>query len=386
MLHAQERPEHPAASGLEDFVYSEEDFVLQGVGWGRSRPDGLASRTVSRFDHALQSGWERRMKQGLFRYPLGELQTRILPGEMHFVAQLNIQRGLERRKPQDIQSVRQRFDPQQFHFSKIKPGEILFCLTRSHSPHVPAGGQAPAQDGAEPRLPETPNRVLVVINVSPLEFGHVLLIPDPMLCLPQVLTQELLHFGLEAVLLSTHPGFRVGFNSLGALASVNHLHLHGFYLDWELLIESAPSKPLCPALNFHLLQGVPAPGFLFYDEGRGLGVLARAVCRVTDYLVENEIAHNVFVTRGTAPGEPARSAARSGVRVVVWARKSCFGAKEEAAFNVALCELAGHLPVKTAQDFQSLTESSALHTIQKYLLPAPQLSWLQDELVTLLTG
>uniref|UniRef100_A0A8C0GSJ3 GDP-D-glucose phosphorylase 1 n=1 Tax=Chelonoidis abingdonii TaxID=106734 RepID=A0A8C0GSJ3_CHEAB len=173
-----------------DFVYGEEDFVLCGAGWWRSRSEGPASRTMSRFDRALQSGWEERMKLGLFRYHLGELQTRILPGNVRFVAQLNIQRGLERRKPQDIQSVKQKFDPQQFHFNKIKPEEILFHMVRS-------------------KLPGTPDCILVVINVSPLEFGHVLFIPDPALCLPQILTQELLKFGLESVLLR-RPGNRAG--------------------------------------------------------------------------------------------------------------------------------------------------------------------------------
>uniref|UniRef100_K7FA10 GDP-D-glucose phosphorylase 1 n=1 Tax=Pelodiscus sinensis TaxID=13735 RepID=K7FA10_PELSI len=354
-----------------DFVYGEEDYVLCGVGWWRSRSEGPARHPLSRFDRALQAGWEERMRLGLFRYRLGELQTRVLPGKVQFVAQLNIQRGLERRRPQAIQSIRQTFDPQQFHFNKINPGEILF--------HMGRGGPR------ERELPRTLAHVLVVINVSPLEFGHVLFVPDPALCLPQILTQELLQFGLESVLLSAHPGFRVGFNSLGAFASVNHLHLHGFYLDWQLLIETAPGEALCPTLNFHFLRGVPAPGFLFYSEGEGLAALAHTICRVTDYLVEKEIAHNVFVTRGTAPGEPAHSQARSGIRVVIWARSSCFGSKEETAFNVALCELAGHLPVKTAQDFESLTETTAIHTIQRHLLPEAQLAQLCSQLVALLT-
>uniref|UniRef100_A0A8C8RR11 GDP-D-glucose phosphorylase 1 n=1 Tax=Pelusios castaneus TaxID=367368 RepID=A0A8C8RR11_9SAUR len=383
---SQEQPHHPATSSLEDFVYEEEDFVLPGIGWWRSRSEGPASRPLSRFDNALQSGWEEKMKLGLFRYHLGELQTRIMPGKVRFVAQLNIQRGLERRRPQDIQSVRQRFDPQQFHFNKIKPGEILFRMTRAPACHPPTRGCSQNQgDPSESRLPGIPSYVLMVINVSPLEFGHVLLIPDPTLCLPQILTQELLQFGLESVLLSAHPGFRVGFNSLGAFASVNHLHLHGFYLDWELLIETAPAEPLCPTLNFHFLKDVPAPGFLFYSEGGELGALAHNICRVTDHLVEKEIAHNVFVTRGTAPRGPTHSEAHSGIRVIIWARKSSFGTKEEAAFNVALCELAGHLPIKTAQDFQNLTETSAIDIIQRHLLPEPQLSHLQSQLVTILT-
>lgn len=353
----------PRSVCAEVFAYHEEDLVLRGVAWEGGKFHGLAGHTPSRFDQVLQLGWEDRLKRGLFRYRLGELQTRILPGDVGFVAQLNIQRGLERRRPQDIQCVHQCFDPQQFNFSKIRPEEVLFCMARAGSPS---------------------GRVLVVINVSPLEFGHVLLIPDPALSLPQILTPEVLCFGLEAVLLSTHPGFRVGFNSLGAFASVNHLHLHGFYLNWELLAETAPCQSLLPERNFYLLQEVPAPAFLFYSDGQQVGELTHRICQLTDHLVRREIAHNLFVTRGAAPHGPARSRARPGIRVLIWARRPCFGAKEQSAFNVALCELAGHLPIKTAQDFEALTEASAIHTIQKYLLPELQFAQLQHELVALL--
>jgi len=34
-------------------------------------------------------------------------------------------------------------------------------------------------------------------------------------------------------------GWRVGFNSLCALASVNHLHLHAWYLNERLFTEAA---------------------------------------------------------------------------------------------------------------------------------------------------
>ncbi|KAM6426372.1 GDP-D-glucose phosphorylase 1 [Liasis olivaceus] len=351
----------------EVFRYGQQDLVLRGVEWPRSAPRGLGSPALSRFDRALRGGWDDRLRRGLFRYRLGELQTRILPGTLRLVAQLNVQRGTERRRPQEVRSVQQSFDPQQFNFCKIRPEEILFCVSKRCPP------------------PASPPRALVVINVSPLEFGHVLLIPDPTLSLPQILTSEALGFGLDAVLLSTHPGFRVGFNSLGAFASVNHLHLHGFYLNWELLVESAPCEPLLPEAGLYLLREAPAPGFLFYSEdGQQLGLLARRITRVTGYLSQREIAHNLFATRGASPEGPVGSGARPGIRIILWARKACFGIKEEFAFNVAVCELAGHLPTKTVQEYEGLTEASAIRRIQECLLSDPQLAQLQCELVDLL--
>ncbi|XP_013924529.1 PREDICTED: GDP-D-glucose phosphorylase 1 [Thamnophis sirtalis] len=351
----------------EVFCYGPEELVLRGAEWPRSGAGPAGSPPWSRFDRALLEGWEERLRRGLFRYRLGRLQTRVLPGRLALVAQLNVQRAAERRRPQEVRSVRQSFDPRQFNFGQIRREEILFCLRRRC-----------------PGLASSP-RTLVAINVSPLERGHVLLIPDPALALPQVLTPEALLAGLDAVLLSAHPGFRLGFNSLGAFASVNHLHLHGFYLDWELSVESAPGEPLLPEAGLYLLREAPAPAFFFYCEDvRQVEPLAHRIGRATRHLSQREIAHNLFATRGAAPAGPLGSRARSGLRVLLWARKACFGTKEELAFNVAVCELAGHLPTKTVQEYEGLTEASALHRIQQCLLPDSQLAHLQQELVDLL--
>ncbi|XP_058398462.1 GDP-D-glucose phosphorylase 1 [Diceros bicornis minor] len=355
--------------GIPDFVYRQEELRLEGIQWPGKAPSLPGTPPLSRFDSALCSAWRQRMELGLFRYHLGELQTKTLPGAVGFVAQLNVERGVQRRRPQNIRSVRQAFDPEQFNFSKIQPGEVLFRLHRE--PHLP--GALQQED------------ILVVINVSPLEWGHVLLVPEPACGLPQRLLPGALQAGVEAVLLSSHPGFRVGFNSLGGLASVNHLHLHGYYLAHRLPVEGAPSEPLDPGGHLHLLQALPAPGFLFYTSGPGpeLEALISRVCRATDYLTDHEIAHNLFVTRGALPGNTSPSSALTGVRVILWARKSSFGIKEGEAFNVALCELAGHLPVKTSQDFSSLTEAAALALIQDCLLPPAQAEEVQAALVAL---
>lgn len=355
--------------GIPDFVYGQKELVWEGVQWLRNAPSLPDRLPLSRFDTALRSAWRQRMELGLFRYRLGELQTQTLPGAVGFVAQLNVERGTQRRRPQNIRSVRQPFDSEQFNFNKIQPGEVLFRLRR------------------EPGVPCVPQQedILVMINISPLEWGHVLLVPEPAQGLPQRLLPGVLQAGLEAVLLSAHPGFRVGFNSLGGLASVNHLHLHGYYLDHRLPVEWAPSKTLDPGGHLHLLQAVPAPGFLFYTSGPGpdLEALVSRVCRATNYLTDHEIAHNLFVTRGAPPGKTSPSSALMGVRVILWARKTSFGIKEGEAFSVALCELAGHLPVKTSQDFSSLTEAAALALIQDCLLPPAQAEEVQAALVAL---
>ncbi|XP_073509312.1 GDP-D-glucose phosphorylase 1 [Phyllobates terribilis] len=363
---------------MEEYRYTEEDFILPGITWPRRRKYAEDKSFISDFDRLLHSRWVEKMEQGLFRYPLWSLETKILPGSVKYVAQLNVKRGIERRKPQDIMSIQEKFNPSQFNFNKMKHEEILFEMVRSEE--VSSGAPIDRDPNADFALPgRRRGRTLVVINVSPLEFGHVLFIPDPSLCLTQILTPDLTLLGLESILLSGHPGFRVGFNSLGGFASINHLHLHGFYLDEELLIESAQSKPLSPDINFHQLINFPAPGFFFYTEGKDLMSVSQRICRVTDYFVNRNIAHNMFMTRGSNP--TSTTCQREGVRVVIWARKSCFGAKEESAFNVALCELAGHLPFKNEEDFNILTEESVIGIVKSYLFSDEDFNSLSSELV-----
>ncbi|XP_029010308.1 GDP-D-glucose phosphorylase 1 [Betta splendens] len=355
------------------FVYSSQDFVTDMCRSSGNGPQaGLAQ---SQFDTRIQAGWTERMEKGLFRYPLGDLQTRVLPGHCGYVAQLNIQRGVERRKPQEILSIQQAFNAKQFNFNKINPEEIILEMTKH------AEQETAIQDNGQSHQH---CRMVVLINVSPLEFGHCLFVPDPTCCFPQILTRFAIQVGIECVLLSSDLGFRVGFNSLGAFASVNHLHLHGYYLSHELKLETVSVKPLVPERGFYRLLDLP-PGFLFYTESDTVDRVARAICEVTDFLVDGNIAHNLFVTRGCQPCSSVQKeqdqCSRRGVRIAVWPRKSSFGAKEESAFNVALCELAGHLPFKNKKDYELATEKDVVDIIQRYLLPDQDFVKLEQKLI-----
>ncbi|NWS71148.1 GDPP1 phosphorylase, partial [Crotophaga sulcirostris] len=352
---AGEEPE--GEPGPKDFVYGEEDFVPCGPGW-----EGDPGSWLSRFDLALLSGWDEREAQGLFRYRLGALPTRVLPGPARLVAALNARRGTERRPPQPVRSLRQPFDPTAFNFTRLRRGELLLRLHRAGSAAAP---------------------LLVAINASPLVRGHVLLLPEAARAQAQALQAPALRATLEAALLSAHPGFRVGFNGLGGCASVNHLHLHGLYLPFPLPVESAPATPLCPG-GPALLRSVPAPAFLFFAAGPAeLDAVSRDVCRAAEHITDAGLAYNVFATRGDPPGSVGPGGGR-GLRVLLWARRPSFGAKAGDAFNVALCELAGFLPLSAETLYNEITEDEALSSLRQHLLPEPELLSLGKDLAQLL--
>lgn len=346
------------------FVYGDQDFIKDVL-----RSPGTVSK-LSKFDETIHDNWKERMDRGLFRYRLGDLPTRIIPGQHGYVAQLNVERATEKRKPQEILNIQQEFNAKQFNFNKVNPEEIIFEMTKEN------GGNGKGQD--------QPGKMVVLINVSPLGFGHCLFVPDPSLCYPQVLTKFAIQTGIESVLLSSDPGFRVGFNSLGAFASVNHLHLHGYYLDRELRVESKPAEPLLPDKGFYRFPDFPG-GFLFYTESEGVEDVSGSIWEVTDFLVSNNIAHNVFLTRGVSPCGHTQikesHQSRNGVRIVVWPRVSCLGAKELSAFNTALCELAGHLPFKNKSDYELATEEDVKNIIQSQLFLKEELHALEQQLI-----
>lgn len=346
------------------FVYGDQDLIIDVI---RS-PETVSQ--LSKFDETIHKNWKDRMVRGLFNYRLDNLPTRIIPGEHGYVAQLNIERATQKRKPQEILNVQQEFDAKHFNFNKVKEEEILFEMTK--------------ESGGNEKGHIEPGKMAVLINVSPLQFGHSLFVPDPSLCFPQVLSKFAIQTGIESVLLSSDPGFRVGFNSLGAFASINHLHLHGYYLNHELKIESKPAEPLVPEKGFYRFPDFPG-GFLFYTESEGVEDVSRTICKVTDFLLSNNIAHNVFLTRGLPPCDHTEieehHQSRNGVRIVVWPRKLCFGAKELSAFNIAVCELAGHLLFKNKTDYEVVTEEDVKNIIQSHLLLKDELHTLEQKLI-----
>ena len=83
-------------------------------------------------------------------------------------------------EPAIATQVCQEFDTARFNFTKIPQKEILFHLDETAST---------ARFEHKAMMGQSPN--LVLINVSPIEYGHVLLVPRVLDCLPQVSTLSL---------------------------------------------------------------------------------------------------------------------------------------------------------------------------------------------------
>ncbi|XP_017759171.1 PREDICTED: GDP-D-glucose phosphorylase 1 [Eufriesea mexicana] len=269
----------------------------------------------SSFDTVLIEKWEKAKENGVFRYVLNIQDSKMLDGKYHFLIQLNIDRGQKRRSPENIISMNQPFNENNFNFTKLKPGEQIIDLNKDEDD-------------------------IIAVNVSPLEYCHSLLLPQRDKQLPQAITKYSLFKAIELFSLSSSLYLRVVFNSLCAHASVNHLHWHLYYLNWKMLLEYIDLKDYAGPVQ--ILENYPAKGFCIkYSNVCNIENFVNWTFLIINYLQNAQIAHNVYITRAKLNIEEEYK----DLRVYIWARKSYKGTKVMDAFNPAACELFGHLTI-----------------------------------------
>lgn len=271
-------------------------------------------------------------------------------------------RAENRRPPQYMTEVVQKFDDNKFNFTKITAEkELIFSLKNKD-----------IESGWLDKI---------IINVSPVNEYHSLLVPQADLKLPQVLTEYSLNLALEVMFLSTDKNMRLCFNSLCAYASVNHLHWHIIYLQENLYIQDAKLEET-KVKNLYLLspEVYPAPCFVFtINKPESINSTARKVFEVIEYFLRNNIAHNVYISRGQ---DPERKENCECIRIFVWARESVVGAKKSDSFVIAVLELAGQILVFKPEMYESIEEDEISQAQELTVLPV--FKRIKDEVIQLL--
>lgn len=77
---------------------------------------------------------------------------------------------------------------------------------------------------------------MIDFQVSPIEYGHVLLIPRVLDCLSQKIDPESFLLALHMASEAGSPYFRLGYNSLGAFATINHLHFQVCVVHFSMYV------------------------------------------------------------------------------------------------------------------------------------------------------
>ncbi|XP_021737084.1 GDP-L-galactose phosphorylase 1-like [Chenopodium quinoa] len=338
-------------SKLPLYAYKEEDDAMIENGMAYSLDQGPS---ISFLHDLLLGQWEDRMRKGLFRYNVTKCETKIITGRYGFIAQLNEGRHLKKRPTEfRIDQVLQPFDANKFNFTKVGQEEALFRFEPSNDHITHYFPSAPVTSESD-----SPN--IVAINVSPIEYGHVLLIPRIFDCLPQMIDHAsflaALYFAKEAA----DPFFRVGYNSLGAFATINHLHFQAYYLQVPFPAEKAPTQLISEAQDI-TRNGVvisqvlkyPVRGFVF-EGGNTLQELSDAVANSCIRLQSINVPFNILISG-------------CGKRILLFPQ--CYAEKQalgqvspevlDTQVNPAVWEISGHMVLKRREDFDKASEEYA---------------------------
>uniref|UniRef100_A0A1D1Y3B8 GDP-D-glucose phosphorylase 1 n=1 Tax=Anthurium amnicola TaxID=1678845 RepID=A0A1D1Y3B8_9ARAE len=298
--------------------------------------------------------WEDRMNRGLFRYDVTACETKVIPGEQGFIAQLNEGRHLKKRPTEfRVDQVLQPFDPNKFNFTKVGQEEVLFRFEESSDGKAHYFDKAPVGTAAPPSV--------VAINVSPIEYGHVLLIPRVLECLPQRIDRECFLLALRMAAEAGSPYFRLGYNSLGAFATINHLHFQAYHLSVPFPVEKAPTKRIAltkgptkkGGVKILRLMKYPVRGLVF-EGGCSLQELSDLVSSACVCLQENNIPFNVLISD-------------LGKRIFLFPQ--CYAEKQalgevspellDTQVNPAVWEISGHMVLKRRKDYAEASEDYA---------------------------
>lgn len=203
--------------------------------------------------------------------------VQVTTGVYAFIVQLNEGRANKKRPTEfRVDKVCQPFDASKFNFKKAAMKEVCaaatqqlwvavsavfvlcvdvfvccsFCCCHAHAAvqvlfQFTAGAVPLTRYHSAKTCGPAPN--LVLINVSPIEYGHVLLVPRANDGIPQVVDQTSMLFALQCAHEVGNPFFRLGYNSLGAFGTINHLHFQGYFLEQPYPAERAPTAPLAAA-------------------------------------------------------------------------------------------------------------------------------------------
>ncbi|KAM7492728.1 hypothetical protein LguiA_035649 [Lonicera macranthoides] len=318
---------------------------------------------VAFLDSLLLGEWEDRIQRGLFRYDVTACETKVIPGEYGFIAQLNEGRHLKKRPTEfRVDKVLQPFDGRKFNFTKVGQEEVLFQFEASEDGDIQFFPNAPIDVENSPSV--------VAINVSPIEYGHVLLIPRVLECLPQRIDRESFLLALYMAVEAGSPYFRVGYNSLGAFATINHLHFQAYYLAVSFPIEKAPTgktTTLDDGINVSELLNYPVRGLVF-EGSSTLEDLSNAVSDACICLQENNIPYNVLISD-------------SGRRIFLlpqcYAEKQALGEVNpellDTQVNPAVWEISGHMVLKRKKDYEEASEGNAWRLLAEVSLSEERL-------------
>ncbi|KAF2317897.1 hypothetical protein GH714_041217 [Hevea brasiliensis] len=183
------------------------------------------SEEHSFLDSLLLAQWEERMLKGHFKYDITASEIKIIRGRRKFLAQLNNDWGMECFK--DPEKLKMCHEEDTLVFDRTKHcEELLFCITNSDK----------ADSELIPSAAVPNDAILIVINVNPVEYGHVFLVPHGFDSLYRFLDARFLEMVARVAVEMNNCSFRLFYNCPGH----SRLYFQACYFPDLLPVEHMP--------------------------------------------------------------------------------------------------------------------------------------------------
>lgn len=178
------------------------------------------------------------------------------------------------------------------------------------------------------RIPFEKSTISFLINNSPLTKFHSLIVPDLEKRDPQILNLTSIRFSVYFLLNTTDSFVKIGYNSPGALASVNHLHLHMIKLKQKTFIDNIELVKLNTSLDV-FKSNVEDINFICMKVNiNNLDEITNTLYKLIKWMIESLIPHNLFFLKEA-----------NFVKVFVFAKKKAANVKTLGQVNLAFCDI-----------------------------------------------
>ncbi|PQM37363.1 GDP-L-galactose phosphorylase 1 [Prunus yedoensis var. nudiflora] len=254
----------------------------------------LIEEEQSVLDSILLAQWEDRMWKGLFRYDVTTSEIKVIGGRRKFIAQFN--EGWSR---------------------DFKPELVL-------SAAVPDCG------------------LLITINSSPVEYGHVFLVPHSSNILHQFLDARSLELVLRVAVEVNNCSFRLFYDYS---PSASHIYFQACYLQIPLPVEFMPLDTFFgdgqEGMHISSVTDYPIKTLVF--ESNHLNMMMEVLAEICSCLQEKLIPYNLLISD-------------HGKRIFLFfqlqtSKNSC---------TLSAWECGGYFVVKSRSEFDQATEQALL--------------------------
>ncbi|TYI80921.1 hypothetical protein E1A91_D05G119500v1 [Gossypium mustelinum] len=311
----------------------EEDTSFEGISC-------IIEEEQSILDAVLLSQWEDRMLKDCFKYDVTTSEIKVVTGKMKFLCQLNEGQITDHLLKSEGNTLLE-LDP--FVFDCVKhQEELLFCLANSKKAKSELIPSASVPDSA----------VLVIINVTPIEYGHVYLVPCASNRLYRFLDARSTEIITRLAAEINNQSFRIFYNCY--IPNCSGVYFEACYFPHPLPVEFRPAGTLFGASGrrgIHICSIIDYPiKTLSFQTTQNLKILAAAISEICFQLEEKNIQYNLMISD-------------SGKKIFLFLQKTC-----AASHAISAWECGGYLLFRNRYQFDEVTEDAMVNRLSSFSL------------------